>query len=85
MADLGGQYQDAIARRLNLDLPDDGLPRLPETGHPVRFLNYGPYYNLGSSAQRSVSNAFSGCVKFQSVLPVPRKPKPGATSRTLAV
>ncbi|MCI0461036.1 MAG: hypothetical protein L0Z62_29155 [Gemmataceae bacterium] len=30
----------------------DVLPELPATGHPVRFLTYGSYYNLGPQGQR---------------------------------
>jgi hypothetical protein len=44
----------AMLRRLNLEGPDDYVPELPQTGHVVRFMTYGPYYNLGGSqAQRS--------------------------------
>jgi len=42
----------AIQRRLNLEGPDDYVPALPETGHPVRFGMYAPYYNLGNTNQR---------------------------------
>jgi len=29
--------------------PRQIIPRLPQTGHPVGYLNYGSYYNLPSS------------------------------------
>jgi hypothetical protein len=41
------------APRSRVDDLDDTLPSLPETGHAVRFLNYGPFYNLGNSAPAS--------------------------------
>jgi hypothetical protein len=51
---INAQYGSAI---LNLErrttqrpeAPTDELfPPLPSTGHPTFFMNYGPYYNLGS-------------------------------------
>ena|SRR5437764_1209858 len=52
--DARSLYQDPTAlRRFNLEGPDDALPVLPETGHAVRFLTYGPYFNLGNTQQRS--------------------------------
>ena len=50
----GSSFQDINAiRRFNLEGPDDSIPQLPETGHPVRFLTYYPYYNLGTNVRRS--------------------------------
>ncbi len=44
-----------LARRLDFEETGDVLPTLPETGHPVRFLTYGSYYNLGPQGQRASS------------------------------
>lgn len=48
-----GYADAAFLRQRNLEGPDDSLPELPETGHAVRFLNYGSFYNLGGTGQRS--------------------------------
>lgn len=49
-ADLFAPAEATARRRGGSDDLDDTLPSLPETGHAVRFLNYGPFYNLGGSA-----------------------------------
>ena len=55
--DARSLYQDLNSiRRYNLEGPEEGLPTLPETGHPVRFLTYYPYYNLGVTANAQRSN-----------------------------
>jgi hypothetical protein len=48
--DLGAQ------RRPGFDEPEDFIPTLPQTGHTVRFLNYGPYFNIGTAPRAGALN-----------------------------
>ncbi len=44
--------------RPGIDQYDDLLPVLPETGHQVRYQNYGPYYNLGVAPRTNLLNPY---------------------------
>jgi hypothetical protein len=55
-ADLYGFPDIPARRRTGLEDLEDTLPSLPETGHAVRFLNYGPFYNLGTSPAANFLN-----------------------------
>jgi hypothetical protein len=43
-------------RRPGIDELDDFIPRLPETGHGVRFLNYGSFYQIGNAPKSNLLN-----------------------------
>jgi hypothetical protein len=48
----------STVRRPGIDQYDDLLPVLPETGHQVRFLNYGPFFNLGQAPRTNLLSPY---------------------------
>jgi hypothetical protein len=62
-------------RRPVIDEADDFIPRLPETGHAVRFLSYGTYYNLPNAQGQRPSNFLNPLGYQQGALP----PRPATT------
>jgi hypothetical protein len=58
-AATGVMPTDVTARRRpGLDDPEDAIPQLPQTGHAVRYMNYGSFYNLGNQPRSNALNPF---------------------------
>jgi hypothetical protein len=61
-------------RRPGIDESDDFIPVLPATGHPVRFMNYGTYYNLPVNQQQQRAAGFLNASNYQQGPTAPARP-----------